>query len=151
MRCLSKPHLGDRQVALPTDATYLSQIIIEPDVLRVLPEAVFSPLRRGTATGPTAGKSEGERENTCEWKRLEGRACMQSWRTPNRPAGQVTSHRAPRGPGGHLPAACPSEAAPAAALVPPRGMLLCVGTQQCPCLLMFDRNGGCVNTKKGMF
>lgn len=59
--CLSKPHLLDHELVLPTDdATYLPQIIVQPDVLRVLPQVVFPPLRGSAATGPAAGKSERE-------------------------------------------------------------------------------------------
>lgn len=131
MWCLSKPHLGDRQVALPTDATYLPQIIVQPDVLWVLPEAVFPPLRGGTATGPTAAKSEGERKHT--WVEKVGRESLyaeledtkQTCRAGDRlPGTQGTWWR---------PACCLPEQG-VTALVPPRGTSLCVGTQQCPCL-----------------
>lgn len=56
---LSKSHLLDHKLMLSADdATYLPQIIVQPDVLWVLPQAVFPPLRGRAATGPAAGKSE---------------------------------------------------------------------------------------------
>ena len=125
-RRLSKPHLLDHKLVLPADdATYLPQIIVQPDVLRVLPQAVFPPLRSGAATGPAAAKSEREREDTREWKKIrrEGlgqepedirRVCSRrsestnldvavdagaSWRltSPWETAWQVTGQRAPKG------------------------------------------------------
>lgn len=59
---LSKPHLLDHKLMPPADdVTYLPQIVVQPNVLRVLPQAVFPPLCGGAATGPAAGKSEREK------------------------------------------------------------------------------------------
>lgn len=54
-----KPHLlAPKLVPLAEDATYLPQIVVQPNVLRVLPQAVLPPLCGGAATGPAAAKSE---------------------------------------------------------------------------------------------
>lgn len=66
---LSKPPPPGSQPVLPSDeATHLPHVVVQPDVLRVLPQAVLPALRGGAAAGPAAGKSE--REDTCEQKKI---------------------------------------------------------------------------------
>lgn len=58
---LSKPPPPGSQLVLPSEeATHLPHVVVQRDVLRVLPQAVLPPLRAGAAAGPAAAKHTAE-------------------------------------------------------------------------------------------
>lgn len=80
---LSKPPAPGLQLVLPSDeTTYLPHVVVQPDVLRVLPQAVLPPLRGGAAAGPAAGKSE--RENVWAEENQEGKPGSEAEGHPKR-------------------------------------------------------------------
>lgn len=79
---LSKPPPPGSQLVLPSEeATHLPHVVVQPDVLRVLPQAVLPPLRAGAAAGPAAGKHTGE--TRVSRRKAAGKGWVRSWRTSN--------------------------------------------------------------------